>query len=217
MSTGPKYRGRAISLSLCFHAAFLALLLLAGANFVRHRIQTTQPIRVARIAIAGASHPVPLPFPKSLTAARTRHPLPYSDAAAKTVLPLDQPQRKNSGGGSPHAPHAGDGSGAAQARNGSDAEDEHPAFPVFSPRPPVTDRSLLPPAERKIVVDVDVDALGAVVRESLVQGLGNRLDQIVLDTVKSWRFQPATINGKPVPTQAELIFPFNPSYPISDS
>jgi Gram-negative bacterial TonB protein C-terminal len=217
MSTGAKYRGRAISFSLGFHAAVLTFVLLAGADFVRHHLQVTQPLRVARIEIAGASHPVPLPFPKSLTAAHTRHPAPYSDAAAKTVLPLDQPQRKNSGGGSPRVPHAGDGSGAAQARNGSDAEDEHPAFPVFSPRPPVTDRSLLPPSERKIVVDVDVDVVGAVVRESLVQGLGNRLDQIVLDTVKSWRFQPATINGKPVPTQAELIFPFNPSYPISDS
>jgi TonB family protein len=217
MSTETKYRGPAISFSLCFHAAILALVLLASATFMRHHLQVTPPVRVARIAIAGGSHPVLLPFPKSLAAAHTQHPVPYSDAAAKTVLPRNQPQHKVSGGGSPRAPHAGDGSGAAQARNGSDADDEHPAFPVFSPRPPVTDRSLLPPSERKIVVDVDVDALGAVVRESLVQGLGNKLDQIVLDTVKSWRFQPATINGKPVPTQAELIFPFNPSYPISDS
>lgn len=217
MSTGMKYRGRAISFSLGFHSAILGVVLLAGADFVRHHIQVTQPVRVASIEIAGASHPVPLPFPRSQTATHTRHPVPYADAAAKTVLPLDQPKRQTSGGGSPPAPHAGDGSGAAQARNGSDAEDEHPAFPVFSPRPPVTDRSLLPPSEQKIIVDVDVDALGTVVSESLVQGLGNKLDQIVLDTVKSWRFQPATINGKPVPTQAELIFPFNPSYPISDS
>ncbi len=217
MSTGTKYRGRAISLSLCFHAVILGLVLLAGADFLRHHLQVTQPVRVASIEIAGASHSVPLPFPHSLTATHTRHPAPYTDAAATTMLPLDQPQRKTSGGGSPRDPHAGDGSGAAQVRNGSDAEDEHPAFPVFSPRPPVTDRSLLPPSERKIIVDVDVDALGAVVHESLVQGLGNGLDQVVLDTVKSWRFQPATINGKPVPTQAELIFPFNPSYPISDS
>ena len=27
----------------------------------------------------------------------------------------------------------------------------------------------------------------------------------VLETVKTWRFQPATINGKPVATEAELI------------
>jgi outer membrane biosynthesis protein TonB len=37
----------------------------------------------------------------------------------------------------------------------------------------------------------------------------------VLDTVKSWRFHPATINGNPVATEAELIFPFNLSYPTT--
>jgi TonB family protein len=81
----------------------------------------------------------------------------------------------------------------------------------------VSDRSLLPHSEEKIVVRVDVDALGQVVGENLVKGVGNRLDQIVLDIVKTWRFQPATVDGKPVPTEAELIFPFNQSYPVSDT
>jgi len=36
----------------------------------------------------------------------------------------------------------------------------------------------------------------------------------VLDIVKTWHFQPATVNGKPIASQAELIFPFNRSYPI---
>jgi outer membrane biosynthesis protein TonB len=61
---------------------------------------------------------------------------------------------------------------------------------------------------------VKLDAFGTVVAESLVNGLGNKLDQIVLDTVKTWKFHPATINGRPVPSEAELIFPFNPNYPI---
>lgn len=91
------------------------------------------------------------------------------------------------------------------------------AFPIFSPKPPVKDRSLLPGSEKKIVVDVNIDASGGVVEETLITGIGNQLDQLVLDTVKSWRFQPATVNGKPVPTQAELVFPFNPQYPLADS
>jgi TonB-like protein len=60
-------------------------------------------------------------------------------------------------------------------------------------------------------------ALGQVVRENLVKGMGNRLDQIVLDTVKTWHFQPATLNGKPVASEAELIFPFTADYPITES
>lgn len=138
------------------------------------------------------------------------------EASHKTILPIEQ-KPKMSGGGAPKAPHAGDGSGQAMSGNGSDAEDARPAFPTYSPRPPVNDRALLPPAEVKIVVDVEVDALGQVVSEKLVKGIGNKLDQIVLETVKTWRFQPATVNSKPVPSEAELIFPFTPSYPITDS
>ena len=78
----------------------------------------------------------------------------------------------------------------------------------------MNDGALLPAAEKKIVVDVKVDDESAVVSETLVKGLGNRLDQIVLDTVKTWRFQPATVNGKPVPTEAEIVFPFNSQYPV---
>jgi protein TonB len=75
----------------------------------------------------------------------------------------------------------------------------------------------LPSSEQKIVVDVNVDALGQVVSEKLVRGMGNQLDQMVLQVVKTWRFHPATVDGKPVASEAEVIFPFNPSYPITNS
>jgi TonB family protein len=105
----------------------------------------------------------------------------------------------------------------AVAGNGTDAESTNPAFPVFSPRPPVSDRSLLPASELQVVVDVKVSAIGEVLEATLVKGIGNGLDQIVLDTVKTWRFHPATLNGNPVPTEAELIFPFNQGYPTKPS
>jgi TonB family protein len=101
------------------------------------------------------------------------------------------------------------------AGSGADRESADPAFPVFSPHPPVADRSLLPSSNQEVVVDVKVSATGDVLEATLVKGIGNGLDQIVLDTVKSWRFHPATINGNPVATEAELIFPFNLSYPTT--
>ncbi|HEY2469560.1 MAG TPA: TonB family protein [Terracidiphilus sp.] len=122
-----------------------------------------------------------------------------------------------SGGGSTKDPHHGDGSGKAAFGNGNESEDVYPAFPVFSPHPPVADRSLLPSSPQKIVVDVNVDASGQVVSMKLVKGLGTQLDRIVLDTVRTWRFHPATVNGKAVPTEAELIFPFTQDYPIAVS
>lgn len=104
---------------------------------------------------------------------------------------------------------------SSAAGNGSDQQSANPAFPVFSPRPPVADRSLLPRENKEVVVDVKVSATGDVLEATLVKGIGNALDQMVLNTVRTWRFHPATINGSPVATEAELIFPFNLSYPIA--
>jgi TonB family protein len=212
-----KRRARAAGLSFGFHLGLLAFVVLVGIQSKIIPVQPVHPLRIAQIEIAGGSHAVKIPLPPMPAASHTRQPEPNADPAKKTILPMEKTPLKKSGGGAPAAPHHGDGSSTALRGNGSDAEEVHPAFPVFSPRPPVTDRSLLPAQEQKIVVDVDVNASGEVVSESLVKGLGNKLDQLVLDIVKTWRFQPATVNGKPVPTEAELIFPFNQSYPITDS
>lgn len=87
-----------------------------------------------------------------------------------------------------------------------------PAYPVFSPSPHIEDRSLLPSVSTNVVIDVDVSAQGEVLNEKLIQGLGNSLDQIVLDTVKTWKFHPATDNGNAIDSVAELIFPFSPKW-----
>jgi TonB family protein len=84
-----------------------------------------------------------------------------------------------------------------------------PAFPVYSPSPHVADRSLLPATNQNVVVDVNVSALGEVLDEKLVRGLGNGLDQTILDTVRSWKFHPATVDGNAVPSVAELVFPLS--------
>jgi TonB family protein len=100
---------------------------------------------------------------------------------------------------------------------GSGAEDAEPAFPTYFPRPPVADRSLLPGVEQKVIVDVTINADGDVTDEKLVQGLGNRLDDLVLRTVRTWRFHPATLNGNNVASVEQLVFPFNRDYPSDDS
>jgi protein TonB len=208
---------RAITFSLALHASFFSFAFLFGS---RPAIRVIEPVKtqvVAQLAISGGSHAIRITLPVSQFAAHTHEPTPNTDAAKKTDIPMQVPALKKSGGGSTKNPHHGDGSSTALTGNGSDALDIHPAFPVFSPHPPVSDRSLLPSSEEKIIVDVSVDAFGQVVSENLVKGLGNRLDKIVLETVKTWRFQPATLNGKPVATEAELIFPFNLDYPITVS
>ena len=207
---------RAVLLSSTFHLVLVICLILLGVMARRKApVETVHPRLIARVDIAGGSHRIPIQLPPSLISAHTRKPSNDMDASKRTILPVLQPQPKKTGGGSPAAPHQGDGSNIATHGNGGDKDDVRPAFPVFSPRPPVTDRSLLPAGEEKIVVEVELNEAGDVVNEKLTSGLGNELDQLVLDIVKTWRFHPATVNGKPVATEAELIFPFNQSYPIT--
>jgi protein TonB len=186
-------------------------------GMVTHARVVARPgsVTIAGVEEAGGSHVVEIPLPTRLTAADTDKAERYADAAVAPTLVMRQLRPRNdSGGGRPTEPHTGEGRGTAARGNGNDNEDARPAFPVFAPKPTVTDAGLLPTAERKIVVDVKVDEQGSVVNETLVRGLGNRLDGIVLDTVKTWRFQPATVNGKPVATEAEIVFPFDSRYPV---
>jgi TonB family protein len=206
-----------VLLSVALHGSVFALLLLLGTATKIKLIAPAAFKAQALVETAGGSHAVSILLPAMNFAAQTRKPTLEPEATRKTVLPIEHAHSKISGGGAPPSPHAGDGTGQATTGNGSDAEDAQTAFPIFSPHPPVTDRSLLPATEMKITIDVKLDELGKVVSETLVKGLGNKLDQIALDTVMTWRFHPATINGKPVSSEAELIFPFNPNYPITGS
>jgi len=217
-STPPaKRRVSAVLLSIGLHGSVLALLLLAGRMARNRLVAPTDFRRMAMVEVAGGAHAVRFPLPPMDMSAKIHDPDKDPEVTRKTILPIPQTHPKVSGGGAPVTPHKGNGSGQAMTGSGSDAEDARPAFPVFSPHPPVRDRALLPSTEKKIVVDVKLDAQGVVLSETLVQGMGNKLDQIVLDIARTWRFQPATVNGKPVPSEAELIFPFNSSYPITES
>jgi TonB family protein len=99
---------------------------------------------------------------------------------------------------------------------GNDAQSMDPAYPVVFPSPKVKNRSLLPQAEQRVIVDVDLDANGKVLRARLVNGIGNALDEIVLNTVYTWQFHPAMLNRVPVAASAELVFPFDRNYPFTD-
>lgn len=208
---------RALILSVVVHGAFFVSVFLFGTRARVIFVKPVHPQQIAQLAISGGSHRITLVLPASDMSAHTKEPDAYADSSKRTIIPMQVPPVKKSGGGSPADPHHGDGSGKALKGNGSDNFDMTPAFPVYSPHPPIRDRSLLPTSEQRIVVDVTVDDVGQVVKETLVKGIGNQLDQMVLNVVKTWRFQPAKINGKPVASEAEVIFPLNSNYPIADS
>ena len=195
---------RFLALSAALHLATSAILLTVVRREKMQAEVEQRPAKLypAMVSIAGGTKAVWTPAPPG----RKRHPEEVKQPTSDLAMNRNP------------APAAGAPVSAPQstaAGNGADQQNANPAFPVFSPRPPVADRSLLPSSNKEVVVDVKVSAAGDVLEATLVKGIGNALDQLVLDTVKTWRFHPATVNGSPVATEAELIFPFNLSYPIA--
>ncbi|MFZ0273570.1 MAG: TonB family protein [Acidobacteriaceae bacterium] len=215
-------RQTGILLSLASHAAVLLVAFLLTLHFGRVRpvyresrcctaaLYWTGNTGVSDLSPVSPhikrSIPSPVPIPKSslienpirLRQPRTpQHPAPAAqNHLAQAGLPSRQQQQT-----------IGTGTGT---------DDAEPAFPTYFPRPAVTDRSVLPAVEQKIIVDVTISAQGDVTDEKLVQGLGNNLDDLVMKTVKSWRFHPATLNGSAIASVEQLVFPFNRDYPSDE-
>jgi TonB family protein len=203
-------RRRGLLLSLGFHGAvvvFLLLLLLSWGR-VRPVYQESRccstPLYWTGGQVGGSSHPHP-----AAKKQRKKKPAPAAAAAEQASSAAPVPAAEN--------PSTQAGITAQQQQGtfgaGTGSQDAEPAFPVYFPWPTVADRTLLPPAEQKVIVEVTVSALGDVTGEKLVLGMGNALDQIVLNTVKGWRFHPATQNGAAVASVADVVFPFNRLYP----
>jgi TonB family protein len=205
-----KRRAWFLALSLVVHLLFLTVGLHVLRSLHRPVVAAQPPLKFypAMLFIPGGSNKIkPSPKPNGRKVAPPppdQTPIPVSDRVAYIAPPTPAGHRP----AAKHDPVPG---------NGDDAQAADPAFPIFSPRPPVTDRTLLPELSQQVIVDVKLSASGEVLEATLVKGIGNALDQLVLETVKTWRFHPATVNGNPVPTEDELIFPFDQSYPIAES
>ena len=216
MQSGQIRSRSSVVFSVAAHGLVFALLLFVSHHTYRVVAQSGNKAVFMGIQVAGGSHATRLTLPRALMTVEARKAAKETPENKRLTAPVRRvPPVKPAGGTAADAHQTSQGSGDAANGNGSDAQNADPAFPIFSPKPPVTDRKLLPDSQREIVVDVNLNAAGDVVGANLVRSMGNALDQIVLDTVKTWRFHPATVNGTPVASQAELIFPFNPSYPIT--
>ena len=206
-------RGRgAVLLSLAAHGVVLALLLVSAKWLGVRVVQPAQDRHwLTAIEVAGAARHARIFLPQRPQAEKTQEP----PVGARITEPAPQVQAGNRNGRKDAPDRDTHGRGMASHGIGSDDEDVMPAFPVFSPRPAVTDRALLPQTQQKVIVDVKLSADGAVLGETLVHGLGNKLDGMVMEIVKTWKFHPAMVDGKPVASEAECIFPFDQNYPVS--
>jgi len=86
--------------------------------------------------------------------------------------------------------------------------------PISMPGPPYTPQAKKDKVQGAIVAAVDVDASGNVAgvkltTVSLSRNLSDGLDQSVIDTVRTWKFKPATNKGKPVPVKVTVQVNFS--------
>jgi len=192
--------------SVAAHAVVLALLLLALRT--RHVRPVVMQSRCCSVALYWSPSAAPgTPKPKHATHRRRSAPSPVTASQpmlASAPATPSQTAQSQTGMTSPQQ--------LASMGIGEGDQNAEPALPVFRPAPDVADRTLLPQKEQKVIVEVEISELGDVTSEKLVQGLGNALDQIVLETVKGWRFRPATLNGTAIASVEDLVFPFNQNY-----
>jgi|SRR5712671_74162 len=82
-----------------------------------------------------------------------------------------------------------------------------PALPVAT-ADPVAYPWELPASEGNVVVEITIDERGEIVRKTVLQSLGPRLDEKVIAALESWHFNPATRNGVAIASKQDAIFHF---------
>jgi TonB family protein len=71
-------------------------------------------------------------------------------------------------------------------------------LPIFKPEPPYTKEAKDAKVQGTVILKIVVDAQGNVSEAKVTKSLEKSLDESAVNTVKTWKFKPATKNGKPV-------------------
>lgn len=86
--------------------------------------------------------------------------------------------------------------------------DVSPPIPTNRPAPPYSEKARMVGLQGTAVLWVVVNAQGTVEQTRVVKALGLGLDQNALRTVRTWKFEPATRNGVPVPVRVMIEVAF---------
>jgi Gram-negative bacterial TonB protein C-terminal len=82
-----------------------------------------------------------------------------------------------------------------------------PALPVATSDPVVWPWQL-PDSPGNEVIEITIDERGEIIRKVVLQSLGSDIDSKCLAALENWHFHPATLNGAPIPSKQDAIFPF---------
>jgi TonB family protein len=88
---------------------------------------------------------------------------------------------------------------------------------VTTTLPKISDDEAKDHIEGTVIIELVVTANGTPQDLQVTQGLGHGLDETALAAVKLWRFEPGTVQGKPVPVKSSVSVKFgntnDPAFP----
>jgi protein TonB len=196
-----------VGLSSAIHSlAVIALCWPASSIFVR-------PVLIAR-GQGGTATPssIVLFVPDDLQIATAKEPplLSLPATAHKKIAKTKLRKRTNlivEADKTPSPAEAGSENGSAY--DGSASGDEvKPALPAAFQDLKIYRSELPSGLQGDVIVEITIDARGAVVEERLLQGLGHGVDERVIAVLHDWRFHPATRNGVAIPSKHDVHFHF---------
>ncbi len=89
-----------------------------------------------------------------------------------------------------------------------EGHDVRPAIPTNFPDPEVYPWQIPAGVQGKVVVEITIDVQGNVTEMKVLQALGYGIEDKVLAALRQWRFRPATVDGRPIPSQQDVHFRF---------
>jgi TonB family protein len=132
---------------------------------------------------------------------------------AAQLSPDDYALAQEAGSGASQTPKENDGSNPAVKTSATagaynvGGEVKAP-FPISKPEPPYDEKSRKAHFQGTVAMEIMVNAQGGVEEASVLKAAGLGLDQNALRTVRTWKFQPATYRGTPVPVRIKVEVSF---------
>lgn len=84
-----------------------------------------------------------------------------------------------------------------------------PPQKVYAPQPRYTEDARKARIQGVVILQAVIDVVGNVTRVKILKGLPEGLAESAMETVKEWRFKPATLDGEPVPVYLNLTVSFS--------
>ena len=80
---------------------------------------------------------------------------------------------------------------------------------IFAPQPKYSEEARQGRIQGVVILQAIVDAMGNVTQVQVLKGLPLGLSESAIETVKGWRYKPATLDGEPVAVYLNLLINFS--------